>query len=92
MAISEVEFKKEKKILSKVHKLLGDTLEELGDCVIQDEDNLKEFKKGARNIKLADLRSNFPPYNHLLKQLIKDKYVEKKDKLFLLSLKHDIKY
>ena len=39
--------------------------------------NLKEFKKGARNIKLADLRSNFPPYNHLLKQLIKDKYVEK---------------
>ena len=23
----------------------GDTLEELGDCVIQDEDNLKEFKK-----------------------------------------------
>ena len=45
MAISEVEFKKEKKILSKVHKLLGDTLEELGDCVIQDEDNLKEFKK-----------------------------------------------
>ena len=54
--------------------------------------NLKEFKKGARNIKLADLRSNFPPYNHLLKQLIKDKYVEKKDKLFLLSLKHDIKY
>ena len=45
MAISEVEFKKEKKILSKVHKLLGDTLEELGDCVIKDEDNLKEFKK-----------------------------------------------
>ena len=45
MAISEVEFKKEKKILSKVHKLLGDTLEELGSDVIQDEENLKEFKK-----------------------------------------------
>ena len=45
MAISEVEFKKEKKILSKVHKLLGDTLEELGCDVIQDEENLKEFKK-----------------------------------------------
>ena len=45
MAISEVEFKKEKKILSKVHKLLGDTLEELGSDVIQDEENLVEFKK-----------------------------------------------
>lgn len=45
MAISEVEFKKEKKILSKVHKLLGDTLDSLGSDVIQDEENLKEFKK-----------------------------------------------
>ena len=54
--------------------------------------NLKDFKKGARNIKLSDLRSNFPPYNNLLKLLIKDKYVAKKDKLFLLTLKHDIKY
>ena len=45
MAISEVEFKKEKKILGKVHKLLGDTLEELGSEVIQDEEDLTEFKK-----------------------------------------------
>lgn len=45
MAISEVEYKKEKRILSKVHKLLGNRLEELGKDVIKDEDNLKEFKK-----------------------------------------------
>ena len=45
MAISDVEFKKEKKILGKVHKLLGDTLEELGSEVIQDEEDLTEFKK-----------------------------------------------
>ena len=45
MAISEVEFEKEKKILKKVQKLLGKTLEDLGDDVYQDEENLKEFKK-----------------------------------------------
>ena len=45
MAITEEEFQKEKKILRKVSKLLGNTLSELGEDVIQDEENLKEFKK-----------------------------------------------
>ena len=45
MAISEVEFQKEKKILKKVQKLLGDTLSSLGDEVYEDEENLLEFKK-----------------------------------------------
>ena len=45
MAISEVELQKEKKILKKVQKLLGDTLTELGDSVYEEEDNLTEFKK-----------------------------------------------
>ena len=45
MAISEEEVLKEKKILSKVGKLLENTLNDLGEGVIQDEDNLKEFKK-----------------------------------------------
>ena len=54
--------------------------------------NLKEYKKGKRNLKLSDLKSNFPPYNHLLNILIKDKYVSKQNKLFLLSLKHNLKY
>ena len=45
MAISEVEFAKEKKILKKVQKLLGDTLSNLGDAVYEDEENLLEFKK-----------------------------------------------
>ena len=45
MAISEAEFQKEKKILKKVQKLLGDTLSNLGDDVYQDEENLLEFKK-----------------------------------------------
>ena len=54
--------------------------------------NLKEFKEGKRNITLSDIKSDFPPYNHLLHVLINDKYVSKKDKLFLLSLKHDTKY
>ncbi|MBP5678295.1 MAG: AAA family ATPase [Bacilli bacterium] len=45
MAISEEEFQKEKQILKKVSKLLGNTLKDLGDEVIQDEDNLVEFKK-----------------------------------------------
>lgn len=45
MAISEVEFQKEKKILKKVQKLLGDTLDSLGGDVYDDEENLKEFKK-----------------------------------------------
>lgn len=45
MAVSEEELQKEKKILKKVGKLLGDTLKELGADVSQDEENLKEFKK-----------------------------------------------
>lgn len=45
MAISEEEFQKEKKILKKVQKLLGDTLSNLGDDVYADEENLLEFKK-----------------------------------------------
>lgn len=45
MAISEDEFQKEKKILRNVNKLLTNTLDELGSDVIQDEDNLTEFKK-----------------------------------------------
>ena len=45
MAITEEEIKKEKKILNKVNKLLLNTLDTLGEDVIQDEENLKEFKK-----------------------------------------------
>lgn len=45
MAISEIEFTKEKKILSKVQKLLGETLESLGEDVIDQEDDLQDFKK-----------------------------------------------
>ena len=54
--------------------------------------NLKNYYKGRRNIKLSDLKSYFPPYYHLLSVLIKDKYVSKENKIFLLSLKHRIKY
>ncbi len=45
MAISEVEFEKEKKILKKIQKLLGDTLSSLGEDVFQEEEDLVEFKK-----------------------------------------------
>lgn len=45
MAISEVEVKKEKKILNKVNKLLDDTLDSLGMDVKTSEDDLIEFKK-----------------------------------------------
>ncbi len=45
MAISDTEFQKEKKILKKVQKLLGDTLSFLGEDVFQEEDDLVEFKK-----------------------------------------------
>ena len=45
MAISEIDFKKEKKILKKVLSLLGETLESLGVDVFQDEEDLVEFKK-----------------------------------------------
>ena len=45
MAISEEEYQKEKKILRKVLKLLDNNLSELGEDVIQDEENLVEFKK-----------------------------------------------
>ena len=45
MAITEEEYKKEEKILSKVRKLLQETLEDLGGDVFQDEEDLTEFKK-----------------------------------------------
>ncbi len=45
MAISEEEFLKEKKVLKKVQKLLGDTLTNLGGDVYDDEEKLVEFKK-----------------------------------------------
>lgn len=45
MPITKEEFQKEEKILKKVTKLLTNTLETLGEGVIQDESNLKEFKK-----------------------------------------------
>lgn len=45
MAINEQEFKIEQKILKKIQSLLGKTLSELGQDVINDEENLVEFKK-----------------------------------------------
>ena len=45
MAISDVELQKEKKILSKVQKLLGKTLDDLGEVVFDEEEGLQEFKK-----------------------------------------------
>ena len=45
MAISEVEFKKESKILDKVGKLLNETIEALGFDVNKEEEDLVEFKK-----------------------------------------------
>lgn len=45
MAINEIEFQKEKKILKKVHNLLSETLLELGKDVYQEEEDLLEFKK-----------------------------------------------
>ena len=45
MAISEVEFKKEVKILDKVNNLLGDTLNDLMKDVKVGEEDLIEFKK-----------------------------------------------
>ena len=45
MAISELEFSKETKILNKVQKLLNDTLETLGIDVQNDDEELVEFKK-----------------------------------------------
>ena len=45
MGISKDEYLKEKKILSKVCKLLGDTLTDLGKDVYQDEEDFTEFKK-----------------------------------------------
>jgi len=54
--------------------------------------DLRKYRKGKKNLRLSDLKSYFQPYNQLLKFLIKDKYVSRKNKLFLLSLKHEIKY
>ena len=45
MAISELEFNKETKILHKVQKLLNDTLDSLGIDVSNDDQELVEFKK-----------------------------------------------
>ena len=45
MAISEIEFQKEKKILRKVNKLLNERLEELGKGVQSAEEDLITFKK-----------------------------------------------
>ena len=45
MGISNVEFKKEEKILGKVSELLNQTIDEVGRDVCHDEDNLVEFKK-----------------------------------------------
>ena len=45
MAINEQELKIEQKILKKGQSLLGKTLSELGQDVINDEENLVEFKK-----------------------------------------------
>ena len=45
MAISEVEFKKEVKILDKVNKLLDNTLNTLMEDVKVGEEDLLEFKK-----------------------------------------------
>ena len=45
MAISEVEFQKESKILYKVGKLLNDTIESLGFDVNKEEEELVNFKK-----------------------------------------------
>lgn len=45
MAISELELKKEKVILNKVNKLLGDTYDSLKSEVNQGEEDLTEFKK-----------------------------------------------
>ena len=53
--------------------------------------NLRLFNNHKKKLSLNDLKTSFPPYNHLLKALINDKYVSKENKLFLLSLKHNIK-
>ena len=45
MAISEEEVKKEKLVLKKVNKLLLETLDSLGEKVVDDEEGLVEFKK-----------------------------------------------
>ncbi len=45
MAISEIEYEKEKKILRKVKSLLNDTINSLGKEVTVGEDDLLEFKK-----------------------------------------------
>lgn len=45
MGISKEEYVKEEKILSKVQKLLGDTLTSLGKDVYHDEEDFTEFKK-----------------------------------------------
>ena len=54
--------------------------------------NLRDYKKGKSHLKLSDLKSNFPPYVHLINLLINDKYVSQKNKIFLLNLNHHLKH
>ena len=49
MAISEVEFAKEEKILKKVKKLLGETLDSLG------EDVLKNMPKNMESMMMKEI-------------------------------------
>lgn len=53
--------------------------------------NLRSFSNRKNKLSLNDLKSDFPPYNHLLKSLINDKYVSNENKIFLESLKRNIK-
>ena len=51
---------------------------------------LEDLYKGKNRLKLSDLKHDFPPYNHLLHNLINDKYVSKENKLFLYNLQTSI--
>ena len=50
---------------------------------------LRLYEKGSKQLKLSDIKHKFPEYEHLLNILIKDQYVSKDNKKFLLSLKHN---
>lgn len=56
MTITKEEYEKEEKILSKVRKLLGETLEDLGGDVFQDEEDLTEFKKCSGKMLVASIK------------------------------------
>lgn len=49
------------------------------------------FFNNNRKLSLKYLNNNYPPYIHLLKVLINDKYVSKTNKIFLFSLMNKIK-